>query len=192
MRMDNEMMRQAEVDLLVDGELAEEKREALLSSLDGEPGRWRTVAIRFLERQVEKETVRGLMGVGGCRTMIGRGDGVVERKRFMTWWRMGAVAASIVAAAGCMGIGMYVERMNAPAGGGDREIAVNIPGKAMGGVETMNNVSVPVVDWKGSKEGLFEARDPVGGMNRRSVIIQPDGKDNVVVIPVNSLPVKVY
>ncbi len=39
------------LDLLVDGELAEDKRRALLERLDREPGGWRSCALAFLEAQ---------------------------------------------------------------------------------------------------------------------------------------------
>src|SRR5581483_11832871 len=101
MKMDDEMLRDAELDLLVDGELPEEKREALLASLDkgALPVGWRDVALRFLERQVEKQTVRGLMA---GQKRIGRYDAAVPR-RYFSWWKAGSVAAGLMIAAGCVG-----------------------------------------------------------------------------------------
>ena len=53
------------MDLLVDGELPEEDRRAFLRQLDhAEPGCWRDLAIRFLQRQTEKETAHALMAGG--------------------------------------------------------------------------------------------------------------------------------
>ena len=48
-------------DLLVDGELGEEDRRALLGRLDGEPGGWRRCALAFLEAQAWKREFATLL-----------------------------------------------------------------------------------------------------------------------------------
>lgn len=48
---------QEELDLLVDGELSEERRQALLGQLEEVPDGWRQCALRFLEAQVWREAL---------------------------------------------------------------------------------------------------------------------------------------
>ncbi len=48
-------------DLLVDGELGEEDRRALLGRLDGQPGGWRRCALAFLEAQAWKREFAALL-----------------------------------------------------------------------------------------------------------------------------------
>jgi hypothetical protein len=48
------------LDRLVDGELTEEDRKALLSALDEEPGSWRRCALAFLEAQSWRGDFQGL------------------------------------------------------------------------------------------------------------------------------------
>jgi hypothetical protein len=45
------------LDLLVDGELSEENRRQLLTSLENEPGGWRRCALAFLESQCWKQSL---------------------------------------------------------------------------------------------------------------------------------------
>ena len=65
-RGDATMPRDLQLDLLVDAELPERDRRALLAALDRDPSgaAWRELAMRFLQRQVEKEAVTQLMGGG--------------------------------------------------------------------------------------------------------------------------------
>ena len=53
-----------QLDLLVDGELPEARRRTLLVSLDRAPDQWRGLAIRFLQQQTEKQSIRALMNGG--------------------------------------------------------------------------------------------------------------------------------
>ena len=59
-----ELPRELQLDLLVDAELPENQRRALLQAMDQKPDEWRGLALRFLQRQVEKETVRELTAGG--------------------------------------------------------------------------------------------------------------------------------
>jgi hypothetical protein len=67
------------LDLLVDGELGEEDRGALLRQLDREPGGWRRCALAFLEAQAWKRELPALLGPPG-----GPPDRLQPRRRW--WW----------------------------------------------------------------------------------------------------------
>jgi hypothetical protein len=51
-----------QIDLLVDGELEESQRRALLLNLDATPGGWKQCAIAFLEAQMFKQSLRQWRG----------------------------------------------------------------------------------------------------------------------------------
>ena len=53
----NRAMTEEEVDLLVDGELPEERRAVLLQSLDESDDGWKRVALRFLEAQAWRDAM---------------------------------------------------------------------------------------------------------------------------------------
>ena len=59
---------EAELDALVDDELDDDRRRAFLQRMEREPAGWRRVALRFLQRQVERRVVRDLMGATQPRT----------------------------------------------------------------------------------------------------------------------------
>ena len=67
------------LDLLVDGELSEEDRGALLRLLDREPGGWRRCALAFLEAQAWKRELPALLDSSGEAP-----DRLQPRRRW--WW----------------------------------------------------------------------------------------------------------
>ena len=74
-------------DLLVDGELGEEDRGALLRQLDREPGGWRRCALAFLEAQAWKRDLPALMDSPGESP-----DRLQPRRRW--WWSRHAGTAA--------------------------------------------------------------------------------------------------
>src|SRR5688500_9492814 len=65
------------IDLLVDGELGESERRALLAQLDNEPGGWRRCALAFLEAQSWRREIRLMAGPApAARTGIGQPPGL--------------------------------------------------------------------------------------------------------------------
>src|SRR5579862_8950349 len=97
------------LDLLVDGDLGDHQRAELLRLIEREPERWRALAMRFLQRQTEKESVRKLMAGGTLlpaevapakHHVIGR----VGMRRFV------AAAAAVCIAAGSALVTLYSTR----------------------------------------------------------------------------------
>ena len=74
------------VDLLVDGELTDQQRAALLRAAEQEPTRWRAIAMRFLARQTEKQAVRQLMGRAPIEAPVAA-DGPFAFSRAVPAWR---------------------------------------------------------------------------------------------------------
>ena len=83
-------------DLLVDGELSEAQRRALLAGLDDEPGGWRRCAMAFLEAQALKQDFGSILQEPVERPTVGR---VVRRRRPLGYGTtLAAVAASFLVA----------------------------------------------------------------------------------------------
>jgi len=192
-KLDGPLPLELQMDLLVDEELPEERRRALLASLDREPGKWRELSIRFLERQVERKSVRDLIAGG---RLVPVPDEAVEPYKFpRTAWfrstRMAAVAAGLLIAVGsALVTGYWVQHLddgrNVVAGNAEM-VRANLPGEAVGLPDSVP-VDVPIVN---DKEASFFPTVN-NGSSRRAVVIQPDGKGNAMVIPVSTLPVSVY
>jgi len=83
-------------DLLVDGELSEAQRRALLAGLDDEPGGWRRCALAFLEAQALKQDFGAILREPVERPTVGR---VVRPRRPLGYGAtLAAVAASFLVA----------------------------------------------------------------------------------------------
>jgi hypothetical protein len=214
-----------QLDLLVDEELPEDVRAALLARLDTEPGRWRELSIRFLQRQVERRSVRELMGEGRVTPVDFEGEMREEERRLYRMWGLGwvtptrlvGVAAGLLIATTSALVTVQVMRSQAvgvehgaiAVGGGPEMIQASLPGASVG-LERPVSVEVPVATgvrtegkpWEFLGRPSAVTVGLVGDMPvnaqgaapaaRRSVVIQPDGSGNAVVIPVNTMPVKVY
>lgn len=192
-----------QLDLLVDGELPEGQRRELLRQMEQDRA-WRPVALRFLERQSEKQTVRKLMA-GGSVVPAEVFETVPPTFSFPGRWvtlpgLMTAAAGLLIAAISAL-VTFYVA---SPAGGGQRMIVyeASLPGSTVG-VSQNIPISVDVVKRDGNDvTNVFPAGawgpDGANGSTgnggsagaRRSVVIQPDGQGNFVVFPVNTM--KVY
>jgi hypothetical protein len=184
-----------QLDLLVDEELPEERRAAVLREIERMPGTWRKLAVRFLERQVERRAARQL--IAGGSLVVHEPVGRVYRfpgalRRLVSRGRLLAVAASLLIAAVSAtvtwyAVGRSVNRV-APA-----ELAVtrvNVPGRALGMDKAMP-VDVPVVSSRNESTGdslfLETPGEDAGTPRRRSLIIQSDGNGKALVVPVNTL-----
>ena len=105
------------LDRLVDGELTEEDRKALLGALDDEPGAWRRCALAFLEAQLWRGDLRSL-----CEESKKEADRTAAKVNLTPQPRKSsrffelclAVAACLVMA---FGIGVWVRSMWSPPGG---------------------------------------------------------------------------
>jgi hypothetical protein len=194
-----------QLDLLVDEELPEEVRVALLARLDSEPGRWRELSIRFLQRQVERRSVRELMDGGrvlplnfeaAVRDEVGR----LYRFPGMRWAtapRLIGVAAGLLIATTSVLVTVQVmgRRQVSPTvvSTASDTIQADLPGQSVG-LERPLAVEVPMVDGvrEEGRPWQFLGAAPDRPMPRRNVVIQPDGSGNAVVIPVNTMPLHVY
>ena len=196
-----------QLDLLVDEELGEDARLRLLAKLEMEPGRWRELALRFLERQVERRSARALIAGGRVGLVDMQGELREESGRMRGLWigrwmgvrGMTRVAAGLLIATTSalvtvqMMRGTPVTRQAPRLVPGDDMVRANLPGPSVG-LERSVSVEVPVAN------GLREPGQPWEFLKtstdrpspRRSVVIQPDGSGNALVIPVNTLPVNVY
>jgi hypothetical protein len=197
-----------QLDLLVDEELAEDARSLLLARMEMEPGQWRELALRFLQRQVERRAARELIAGGRVANVDVQGEleeASLGMKRMWGGKWMGTrgmtrVAAGLLIATTSALITVQVMRgaggtvmKQSPRVGGEDLVQANLPGQSVG-LERPVSVEVPVAN------GMRETGNPWeflktssdGPMPRRSVVIQPDGRGNALVIPVNTLPVNVY
>ena len=177
---DETMPLELRLDLLVDGELGEQQRRELLLSLErgAAPDGWKQLAVRFLERQTEKETVRKLMAGGAVmpvkRVVIGR----VGMRRLL------ATAAGLLIAVTSAAVTFYVARPINGAG----ELRTSLPADAVAADNSVP-VSVPVVRAMDGSQ-FIPVRAPRA--TRTSVIVQPDGNGGAIVIPVNTVKAPVY
>jgi hypothetical protein len=194
-----------QLDLLVDEELPEEVRVALLARLDSEPGRWRELSIRFLQRQVERRSVRELMDGGrvlpvdfeaAVRDEVGR----LYRFPGMRWAtapRLIGVAAGLLIATTSVLVTVQVmgRRQVSPmvVSTASDTFQADLPGQSVG-LERPLAVEVPMVNGvrEDGRPWQFLGAAPDRPMPRRNVVIQPDGSGNAVVIPVNTMPLHVY
>ena len=188
-----------QVDLLVDGELDEENRRMLLRRME-ELGShaavgWRELALRFVERQVEKESVKQLMQ-GGRVVPVEFMPPVVKRGMWrrvkgMEWERPVLVVAGMLIAVTSAVVTVYAVR--GPGAGAapakpQGTIVFDMPAEAVGGASGTIPLNVPLVS--GEPGQLFPGNGD-DSVTRRSWVIQPDGTDKAVVVPVNLTNVQV-
>ncbi len=179
-----------QLDLLVDGELPESDRRQLLQDLDrpaagvGE-ARWRDLAIRFLERQTEKQTARELMA-GGCLMPAELLGGGAERfwLRFRGWRSWTAAASFLLLASAAV---IYFEYPRSPAtiAVASNQFNVVLPADTVGNERGLP-VSVTLVKNPGADQSLFpvSGRQNLDDLTRHSVLIEPVS-NGAVAIPVD-------
>ncbi len=189
-----------QLDLLVDEELPEDRRRALLLELDRDPAGagWRTLSMRFLERQVERRGVRDLIA-GGRVLPVEEvpANYKMPRSGWIRWRGAASIAAALFIAAGSALVTGYWNQQHAgtkPVVTNTPEIArANLPGAAVGMHDATPTVEYSVVGDRPITEGMLAPQLDNGTyVPRSSVIIQPDGPGKAMVIPVNTLPMKVY
>ena len=192
-KMEEPLPLDLQLDLLVDEELPETERKALLRSLDARPETWRELSIRFLQRQVERRSSQQLIE-GGALVVH---DAVPPVYRFpgalrtlLTRGRLSAIAASLIIAAGSAGLTWYALRNQSTVTPTEMAVTtVNLPGNAFG-MEKPMAVEVPVVsrhESTGNSLFMQSAGEDPAAPSRRSLVIQPDGNGNAIVVPVNTL-----
>jgi hypothetical protein len=188
------------MDLLVDGELSEDQRRAFLKMLDarGDDSRWRSLALRFLQRQLEKQTCKKLL-TGGSLVPV---DLIPQPQplRLFRWLmspRPMAVAAGLLIAAISSLVTVIASR---PAGGTrpphDSSVASVDHASFSPDIVGFDGqpISVPLVAAPQGKgpAAFFPSNSSDQRIARQSTIIQPDGKGNAIVIPFDTLKMVVY
>lgn len=201
--MDSPMELEMQIDLLVDEELAETQRQELLRHLERQPGLWRSLSIRFLERQTEKRTARHiLISATPLPVPQSTSDNRLENAALQapnpyvlpqkTLWKIGprALAAGLLVAAVSAFTTWYglTNRPVTPPTD-NAMITANLPG-AVVGMSEMVSVDVPVSHERGNaiSSSMFMTSDSQDALpSRQSLVIQPDGQGGAVVVPVNTL-----
>jgi hypothetical protein len=203
----NAMPLELQLDLLVDEELPEDRRRTLLMELDRDStgAGWRTLSLRFLERQGERRSVRDLIA-GGRLLPVEEAPAnyKMPRSGWSRWRGVASVAAGLVIAAGsALVTGYWVQQHGGtkPVAANTPEIArANLPGAAVGMHE-----ATPVLEYSVGGDRPFTEGMLAPQMNddtyrphddayflKHSVVIQPDGHGKAMVIPVKTLPIEVY
>lgn len=91
---------EAVLDALVDDELDDERRREFLQRMEVEPTGWRRVALRFLQRQVERRAVRDLIGAAAPQPS----STPKSQMKFVRWYPALRVAAVVMVVAGLVGL----------------------------------------------------------------------------------------
>ncbi len=189
-----------QLDLLVDEELPEDRRRALLLELDRDStgAGWRTLSLRFLERQGERRSVRDLIA-GGRLLPVEEAPAnyKIPRSGWSHWRGVASVAAGLFIAFGsALVTGYWVQQHGGakPVAAKTAEIArANLPGAAVGMHEATSPVVYSVAGDRPITEGMLAPQWDNGTyVPQRQLIIQPDGPGKAMVIPINTLPMKVY
>lgn len=212
----NALQRQeAELDLLVDAELPEERRRELLRQIATSPNGWRNLAIRFLQRQVEKQASRELLY--GSSAMPHVDQMSKQKSNTMQLWtsmRTMKIAAAIMLTAGIFGSGgIYLGHRDGRqslsgagtiSGGNSGLVATTGIHTHDGGIRMINTplpsdiatdgnfpsqISVPVVDKQGVPAGYpFSAMGSANTPGR--VVIVPEGPNQAVAFPIEEVSAK--
>lgn len=204
LKLNDPMVLDLHVDLLVDGELTDEQRKQLLRAAEQDPKRWRAIAMRFLSRQTEKQAVKQLMG----RAPLEQPDTAPYAftrpvPAWQRWINTQSIAAGLMIALISAAATIYFMQTTHRGGNHGNTIATvtptvetitaKLPGETLGLTNAdAVKVEVPVARTAKIDTDLF-APAVSDEATKRSVIIQPDGNNGAVIIPVNTLPnLRVY
>ncbi|HMD53255.1 MAG TPA: hypothetical protein VKJ65_01735 [Phycisphaerae bacterium] len=181
----------AALDMLVDDELPEQKRREFLEQLDKSQDSWRTLAIRFLQQQVERRAVR---------TMVHP----VVVQNASSWRFLGTmrIAATLLLTASLFGLaGLYVGHQNhaAPAAPGaladssHQAPATSSLASTQHSIQFINttlppdlggsSVQVPVLESNMAPAGYPFITGGSSGLPGNLMIV-PDGPNQAVAFPV--------
>jgi hypothetical protein len=185
-----------ELDLLVDEELAEDRRRELLKSLDKAPAHWRDLSIRFLERQVERKAARQLISGAPAASKPAKVEAEVPPTYLFSSYRFLAVAAGLLIAVTSALVTSYVMNKAQTVENQRPLIATHPPTDTIRtelpshlvGMKIPVEVSVTNVE-EGRAMSFFSGAPETPG-SRRSIVIKSDGHNNALVIPVKSLDIQ--
>jgi hypothetical protein len=185
------------MDMLVDDELPEDRRREMLESIEKHPEAWRTVALHFLARQVERRAVRDILEVRPALR-----PATIYR---IDWLR---VAALVMITAGIFGAGgLYLgrggtglERPMVSAGGNPR-VAV-APSSQQPQQGTIQYITPGLPPGFGTQEptSLGPPMDPsdvrtTAYSEANHIVLVPEGPNNAMaypVVPVNGKKQTIY
>ena len=128
-----------DIELLVDGELTDERRRQLLLSCENQPERWREVALAFVEAQILRTEVRSLVNDVAPSAQKNE-QPILKRSRYDWLNRPWALAAAVLVSIGAgFGLGALVNSIeaNVPAAS-HRELAT-----ADAAVDPVPNRAIP-------------------------------------------------
>ncbi len=183
-----------DLERLVDDELNEVRRSDLLRQLEAANGGWRTLALRFLQRQVERRVVLHMLQ---AHRWAGRqqepGDPGRWRLRLPTRRTLRLAAAIVVTAALFAGGGLYIGRMSQrQVGPAPRAVAARMsfpahqgrirfpPGLAL---ERAAHPALPVFH-AGTAPAGYPFMHPGGAGLPQRIIVVSDGSNRVIAYPV--------
>ena len=171
------------LEMLVDDELPEGQRANLLRSLDSMPQQWRTLAIRFLERQTEHASVKEFIRRSSAASAAPAG--IIYKFPASKSRHAARIAAGLILLAGLSGVMVIMMARKQPTStpiASNNEV-VRMPGAMMG---TVNNADVPVtlVNTKDVPSSVLQGT--LGNNSSRTVYIVPHGPDRAVIVPVTT------
>lgn len=187
-----------QIDMLVDNELPESDRRMLIEKCEKRAGYWRTLAIRFLERQTERRTVRDLIAGKTQENAYDAPPIYSFKLPFGIEMRTAAAVLLIAVGAGSLGLyygqrngaGMMVARpatsvenavQSASFGGGNPSVTA-IPER-----HQIHFDNTPLTsDNAASLDALIAGQSSsFGSGGPRNVIIVPQERNRALVVPVS-------
>jgi len=178
-------------DLLVDNELPEDERRALLESCAAQPDSWRTLATRFLQRQAERTAVRQL--ISGASSATGEIPATFPfPPRRTPWLPLRAVAAILIVGAISGAAGIYYGRqpatMQTTVATASDIVTTPLPASLVGSTDNQPlEVAVPVMNRKDlPKDYPFVNGNTNEDSSARHLMIVPHGRDRALVFPVTT------
>lgn len=184
-----------QIDMLVDNELPEPDRKALLEKCEKQSTGWRKVAIRFLERQTEHKTVRDL--IAGKTQENAYDAPPIYAFKLPFGLEMRSIAAVLLIAVGAGSLGLYYGQRS-----GDTMVARqgasehNVAGADLSGGSGLSlasdrhgvhfDNSPLATDNSSSLDALLNGQNVSSGTNGpRNVIIVPQDRNRALVVPVS-------
>ena len=185
------------MDMLVDDELPEDRRRALLESIERHPEAWRGLSLHFLARQMERRAVRDILAVRPAAR-----PATIYR---IDWLR---VAALVMITAGIFGAaGLYLGRGGqgmlppSPAGAGNPRVAVapSTPQSPQGSIEYITPGLPPGFGTQESPS-FSPSYSPsnvrtTAYSEANHIVLVPEGPNNAMaypVVPVNGKKQTIY
>ena len=181
-----------QLDLLVDDELPETQRTQVLRAMDAAPGRWRALAIRFMQRQVERTAIRQVMGQNTLQRDNAKTPGTLPfPAKAVHQFRM--AAAFIVTAGLAAIIALYVQHRQGAATVDQppqaASLSINVPSQPLTGsnvIEKDINLPVSVLPSQAPDLRRMVNDTPLQNGESRHVVIAPNGNNSAVIFPVTT------